>query len=538
MHDEDEDPRRVGRDEMNLCEFPIATADRRSAGGVKTLVFEDRHGTLTVIGSDAYGLPTAPDSDVIVGLIQLTKLRNDFTDPTVEFTRYELLKLLGWPDQTPVLPPADESLHRWVGVTLRYDGCWWDNDASAGSTPASTSSTSGPVRGRGRPGRPIVLHLGQEVLQELPGRQPQAARPRHLLRAEERHQQAALSVPRQAVLPPARLDLRPPRAGLRARRDEPELRAEEDQGEAATRPRGAGGDRLPRADDGRRPLLQDRAGRVEHPPGPEAAAAGRGEAGRDEAARARADRPGAGAGRPGRDAGPWPPTWSATSPRIGSGARSRSWTGSGRRSRSGSRTSAPTSPRPSGRTSRPPAGFESRAERAEAEATARARQEQQEQARQAKAREREAEARIQAYWEGLDPRRAASGSRPRRWPVPLPPTARRTRRRRGPPAGCSWSACATPSSGAGSACPRWTDPRGPSRNRPGCPSTASPGPGRGFPRRGHGGPPGGPQRRPEQGADTTRKTGPAGRSGPSPRGPRVYTRIFHPPFGRPSADYT
>jgi hypothetical protein len=94
MRDESEDLRRVGRDEMNLCEFPIALLTDYPSEGVKTMVFEDRHGRLTVSGSDAYGLPTAPDSDVIVGLIQLTKLRNDFTCPTVEFTRYELLKLL------------------------------------------------------------------------------------------------------------------------------------------------------------------------------------------------------------------------------------------------------------------------------------------------------------------------------------------------------------------------------------------------------------------------------------------------------------
>jgi hypothetical protein len=127
MRDEGEDLRRVGRDEMNLCEFPIASLADRVPEGCKTMVFEDRHGRLTVSGSDAYGLPAAPDSDVIVGLIQLTKLRNDFTNPTVEFTRYELLRLLGWPDQTRYYRRLTESLRRWVGVTLYYDGCWWDN---------------------------------------------------------------------------------------------------------------------------------------------------------------------------------------------------------------------------------------------------------------------------------------------------------------------------------------------------------------------------------------------------------------------------
>jgi hypothetical protein len=127
MRDESEDPRQVGRDEMNLCEFPITLLTDYPPEGVKMLVFEDRHGKLTVVGSEDLGLPTALDSDVIVGLIQLTKLQNNFTDPTVEFTRYELLQLLGWEDKGQNYRRLKESLHRWVGVTLRYDGCWWDN---------------------------------------------------------------------------------------------------------------------------------------------------------------------------------------------------------------------------------------------------------------------------------------------------------------------------------------------------------------------------------------------------------------------------
>jgi len=127
MSDESKDPRRIGRDEMNLAEFPITLLTERVPPGIKTMVFEDRHGKLTVVGSDDLGLPTALDSDVIVGLIQLTKIRNDFTNPTVEFTRYELLKLLGWEDRGWNYRRLSESLHRWVGVTLRYNGCWWDN---------------------------------------------------------------------------------------------------------------------------------------------------------------------------------------------------------------------------------------------------------------------------------------------------------------------------------------------------------------------------------------------------------------------------
>jgi hypothetical protein len=122
------DERPLGRDELNLAEFPITLLTDRPLTGVKTLAFEDRHGKLTVSGSDAYGLPTAPDADVIVALIQLTKLRNNFTDPTVPFTRYEALRLLGWPDRGHYYRRLDESLNRWIGVTLYYEKAWWDNE--------------------------------------------------------------------------------------------------------------------------------------------------------------------------------------------------------------------------------------------------------------------------------------------------------------------------------------------------------------------------------------------------------------------------
>ncbi|MDR3638178.1 MAG: replication initiator protein A [Isosphaeraceae bacterium] len=118
---------RAGRDEMNLAEFPLALLADRAPKGQKTLHYASPHGTLTITGSDAYGLPTAADTDVLVGLIQLTRLRNNFTEPKVNFTRYELLKVLGWPDESKYYKRVDESLNRWVGVSLHYNNTWWDN---------------------------------------------------------------------------------------------------------------------------------------------------------------------------------------------------------------------------------------------------------------------------------------------------------------------------------------------------------------------------------------------------------------------------
>ena len=117
----------IGRDEMNLAEFPIALLADYAPKGQKTLYFEDAHGRLTVTGSDAHGLPTATDTDVIVALVYLTRLRNDFQDVKVNFSRYELIKLLNWSDEGKSYKRLQLALNRWHGVSLIYDKCWWDN---------------------------------------------------------------------------------------------------------------------------------------------------------------------------------------------------------------------------------------------------------------------------------------------------------------------------------------------------------------------------------------------------------------------------
>src|SRR3954470_16643113 len=81
------------KDEMNLAEFPIALVTDRVPAGEKTIRFQDkiydeRKGQqvirrLIITASDEYGLPTAKDDEVILGLIQLTRRSNSFTDRTV-----------------------------------------------------------------------------------------------------------------------------------------------------------------------------------------------------------------------------------------------------------------------------------------------------------------------------------------------------------------------------------------------------------------------------------------------------------------------
>jgi hypothetical protein len=128
------------KDELNLAEFPIAALTDRIPDGQTTLVFEDRLERrdsppivrrLTIMGTHKHGLPTSLDDEVLVGLIQLTKRRSNFTDPKVQFSRYELIELLGWPQSGQSYRRIEEALHRWVGVLLMYENAWWDNAAKS-----------------------------------------------------------------------------------------------------------------------------------------------------------------------------------------------------------------------------------------------------------------------------------------------------------------------------------------------------------------------------------------------------------------------
>lgn len=128
------------KDELNLAEFPIAALTDRVPNGQTTLVFEDKlerrdHPPivrrLTIMGTVKHGLPTSTDDEVLVGLIQLTKRRSNFTNAKVPFSRYELIELLGWPQSGASYRRIEEALNRWVGVVLMYENAWWDNTAKS-----------------------------------------------------------------------------------------------------------------------------------------------------------------------------------------------------------------------------------------------------------------------------------------------------------------------------------------------------------------------------------------------------------------------
>jgi hypothetical protein len=127
-----------GRDEMNLAEFPLFYLGQRVPAGLKTLRYEhsvydaarNRSHTrkLEIAGSDAYGLPTVRDADVLLALLLLAKQNTNFDSETVSFSLYELIEILGWDHSGTSYKRINESLRKWKAITLFFDNGWWDRE--------------------------------------------------------------------------------------------------------------------------------------------------------------------------------------------------------------------------------------------------------------------------------------------------------------------------------------------------------------------------------------------------------------------------
>lgn len=151
--------RTIGTDELNICEFPLTSSGRPTSKQENTLIFEDDifdegsqqpvHRKLMVSASETYGLPTPADSDVLLVLMHLSSLKNGFTDRTIHFTRYELVKCLGWDQSGKSYRRIEESLTRWVNITLNYNRAWWDRDGRRWQNKSFHILEAVDLRGRG-----------------------------------------------------------------------------------------------------------------------------------------------------------------------------------------------------------------------------------------------------------------------------------------------------------------------------------------------------------------------------------------------------
>jgi hypothetical protein len=128
---------RVGRDEMNLAEFPFALLSDRAPEGFTTVKFEDtvegKDGKLvrrawTVTGGEQFGLPVAGDEQVYVALMEISK-ESGFDQRTVPLTRYDLIKRLGWAHKGDSYRRLHDSLDRLLAVTIKAERAFWDKAA-------------------------------------------------------------------------------------------------------------------------------------------------------------------------------------------------------------------------------------------------------------------------------------------------------------------------------------------------------------------------------------------------------------------------
>lgn len=132
----------ASRDEMNLAEFPLTVLSTRVDPKVKTLEFSDEirgkngeivNRTWIITAADKFGLPTASDDEVLLGLLKLT-VDDGFQDRKVFFTRYELLKILRWTTEGRSYSRLQKALDRLSGVRIKATNAFYDNATKSHST--------------------------------------------------------------------------------------------------------------------------------------------------------------------------------------------------------------------------------------------------------------------------------------------------------------------------------------------------------------------------------------------------------------------
>jgi hypothetical protein len=127
----------TGKDEMNLAEFPFTLLSNRISTSTETIEFSDiitgKGGKSIsrewiVTGNNKFGLPLACDEELYVAMMKLTK-DNGLKDRKVNFTRYKLIKTLGWSNQGKNYARIEEGLKRLKGVSIYAKNAFWDNEA-------------------------------------------------------------------------------------------------------------------------------------------------------------------------------------------------------------------------------------------------------------------------------------------------------------------------------------------------------------------------------------------------------------------------
>ncbi|WP_353568099.1 replication initiator protein A [Haloferula sargassicola] len=128
-----------GKDELTLAEFPLGLAGKdptrkgKTAVSYQDLIRDSSTGapitrTVTIQGSEEFGLPTYYDEEILFGVLQLTNLHRtgDEWPKQVRFSRYHLAKILGLKTDGRTYRRIWDSLHRLANTTYNFRFSFFD----------------------------------------------------------------------------------------------------------------------------------------------------------------------------------------------------------------------------------------------------------------------------------------------------------------------------------------------------------------------------------------------------------------------------
>lgn len=125
---------RLGKDEMNLVEHPFGVLWQKEPGDsvihyeweqVHPVSGKNLRASWTMTGDSDHGLPMPSDERVYLVLMELTH-EAKFKKRTINFSRYDLIRRLGWPDNPQCYGMLEAALRRLVGVTIFAKNAFWN----------------------------------------------------------------------------------------------------------------------------------------------------------------------------------------------------------------------------------------------------------------------------------------------------------------------------------------------------------------------------------------------------------------------------
>ncbi len=126
---------RPGKDEMNLVEYPFAALRREDeSSGIIKIEWENRHpvsdrtvkAMWRVAGDPVWGLPTASDERVYLVLMEISR-EASFSSPLVNFSCYDLLRRLAWPDNQKHYEMLRSTFERLKSVNIITRNAFWNH---------------------------------------------------------------------------------------------------------------------------------------------------------------------------------------------------------------------------------------------------------------------------------------------------------------------------------------------------------------------------------------------------------------------------